>query len=62
MTTHHFTSLFLVEAVVLAATIIKAQSGPDVARVIARVCNSNLTLGDLQKEEGGKTLQAGYEY
>jgi hypothetical protein len=60
MPTHHFTSL-LVEAVLLAATVVKAHSGPDISRVMARVGNSNLTLGDLQKEEGGKILQAGYE-
>ena len=57
MPTHHFISPFLIEAVLLAAAIVKAQTGHDIARVIA-----NLTTGDLQKEEGGKPLQAGYEY
>jgi hypothetical protein len=62
MPTHHFISPFLIEAVLLAAAIVKAQTGHDIARVIARAGNSNLTKGDLQKEEGGKPLQAGYEY
>jgi len=62
MSTRHFTRLLLVEAVLLAATIAQAQSAPDPTTVIARVGNSNLTLGDLQKEEGGKLLQAGYQY
>ena len=61
MPTHHFTSLF-VEAVLLAATIVKAQSGPDVSKSGARVGNSNLTVGDLPHEEGGKTLHSGYEF
>jgi protein-disulfide isomerase len=62
MSTRHYTSLFLVEAVLLAATIVQAQSATDANTVIARVSGTNLTLGDLQKDEGGKILQAGYQY
>src|SRR5271165_2664639 len=62
MSTRNFTSLLLVEAVLFAATIVQAQSATDANTVIARVSGTNLTLGDLQKDEGGKILQAGYPY
>jgi hypothetical protein len=56
------TCLLLIEVFLAAAAITQAQSGPEVTAVIARASGTNLTLGDLQKEEGGKILQAGYQY
>lgn len=38
------------------------QSEPDPAQVVARVSGNNLTLADLQQKEGGKLLQAEYQY
>jgi len=38
------------------------QSGPDPSTVIARVGGSTLTMADLQQREGGKLLQAEYQY
>ena len=39
-----------------------AQTGADPSSVVARVGGSNLTMADLQKKEGGKLLQAEYQY
>jgi protein-disulfide isomerase len=38
------------------------QSGADPSTVVARVGGSNLTMADLQQKEGGKLLQAEYQY
>ncbi len=38
------------------------QSEPDPALVLAKVSGSNLTMADLQRKEGGKLLQAEYQY
>jgi len=38
------------------------QSEPDPALVVAKVSGSNLTIADLQRKEGGKLLQAQYQY
>ena len=38
------------------------QTGADPSAVVARVGSENLTMSDLQQKEGGKLLQAGYQY
>jgi protein-disulfide isomerase len=38
------------------------QTGADPSMVVARVGGSNLTMTDLQQKEGGKLLQAEYQY
>src|ERR1700761_3950286 len=38
------------------------QSNPDPSLVVAKVSGSNLTVADLQHQEGGKLLQAEYQY
>ncbi len=43
-------------------TNLYGQAGPDSSQVLARVSNTNLTVGDLQLQEGGKLLQAQYQY
>jgi hypothetical protein len=47
----------LIEIPLATVAIAQAQSGPGISTVIARVSESNLTLGDLQKEECGKLRQ-----
>lgn len=39
-----------------------AQNEPDPTQVVAKVSGINLTLADLQRKEGGKLLQAEYQY
>jgi protein-disulfide isomerase len=48
--------------VVSTATALYGQTDPDLKLVIATVSGDNLTLADLQKQEGGKLLQAEYQY
>jgi len=49
--------------VVLAARLwVYAQETPDNEQVIAEVGKQKLTLGDLQQHQGGKLLQARYQY
>src|ERR1700761_8725854 len=48
--------------VVSAATALYGQTDPDLKLVVATVSGDNLTLADLQKQEGGKLLQAEYQY
>jgi protein-disulfide isomerase len=45
-----------------AMPALHGQTESDPAGVVAKVSGSNLTLGDLQKREGGKLLQAEYQY
>jgi protein-disulfide isomerase len=45
-----------------AVPALHGQSESDPTAVVARVSGSNLTLGDLQQKEGGKLLQAEYQY
>ena len=42
--------------------LLHGQSSSDPASVVARVGDANLTMADLQQQEGGKLLQAGYQY
>jgi protein-disulfide isomerase len=45
-----------------AVPVTLGQSDSDPSTVVARVSGGNLTLADLQKKEGGKLLQAEYQY
>jgi protein-disulfide isomerase len=45
-----------------AAAILYGQTGQDPVQVVARVSGADLTLTDLKQMEGGKLLQAQYQY
>jgi len=45
-----------------AAAILHGQTGQDPVQVVARVSGADLTLTDLKQLEGGKLLQAQYQY
>jgi len=45
-----------------AATILHGQAAQEPLQVVARVSGTDLTLSDLQQDEGGKLLQAEYQY
>src|ERR1700735_4574208 len=45
-----------------AVTASYGQNNPDLKLVVAKVSGDNLTLADLQQKEGGKLLQAEYQY
>jgi protein-disulfide isomerase len=45
-----------------AVTASYGQNNPDLKLVVAKVSGDNLTLADLQQQEGGKLLQAEYQY
>lgn len=54
---------FLIAGVCLVAVSPShAQSASDPTQVIAKVGANNLTMADLQRQEGGKLLQAQYQY
>jgi protein-disulfide isomerase len=55
----HMCSLGLV---LTAASSLPAQQSADNVQVVAEVGGQKLTLGDLQQEQGGKLLQARYQY
>jgi protein-disulfide isomerase len=44
------------------ATMLYGQAGEGSPQVVARVSGADLTLADLQQDEGGKLLQAEYQY
>jgi protein-disulfide isomerase len=48
--------------VLSAAAILHGQTGQDPVQVVARVSGADLTLTDLKQLEGGKLLQAQYQY
>jgi len=58
----HVASLFLMGLAFTAATILFGQAAQESVQVVARVSGTDLTLGDLQQLEGGKLLQAEYQY
>jgi protein-disulfide isomerase len=45
-----------------AGTNLNGQAQPEASQVVARVSGTNLTIADLQQKEGGKLLQAEYQY
>jgi len=49
-------------SLVAVATPSRGQNGGDPPAVVARVGGTNLTMADLQRKEGGKLLQAEYQY
>lgn len=54
--------VFLLGAFLTVALYVSAQEPSDSERVIAEVGGQKLTLGDLQQQQGGKLLQARYQY
>jgi protein-disulfide isomerase len=54
-------SLALVLSLTALATVY-GQAGPETSPVVARVSGTDLTMADLQQKEGGKLLQAEYQY
>src|ERR1039458_5861902 len=54
-------SLFIGLSLV-AAMAAYGQGATEPSQVVARISGNNLTLNDLQQDEGGKLLQAKYQY
>ena len=52
----------LVVGLCLTTVALYGQSDPDPKMVVAKVGGENLTMADLQQKEGGKLLQAEYQY
>jgi protein-disulfide isomerase len=48
--------------VLTASSALYGQTTTDAGQVVAKVSGDNLTLADLQQKEGGKLLQAEYQY
>jgi protein-disulfide isomerase len=61
MKTAHIASL-LVMGMSLTATVVYGQIAQEPLQVVAKVSGANLTLTDLQQDEGGKLLQAEYQF
>jgi protein-disulfide isomerase len=55
-------SLALVVSLTTAVTNLYGQAQPEASQVVARVSGTDLTLVDLQQKEGGKLLQAEYQF
>src|ERR1035437_2748068 len=62
MTTFSRVSILIVGISIAAAVVLHGQAGPESRQVVARVSGVDLTLSDLKGEEGGKLLQAEYQY
>jgi len=62
MKTAHIASLLVMGLSLTAATILHGQAAQEPLQVVARVSGTDLTLSDLQQDEGGKLLQAEYQY
>jgi protein-disulfide isomerase len=62
MKTAHIASLLVMGLSLTAATILYGQAAQEPLQVVARVSGTDLTLSDLQQDEGGKLLQAEYQY
>jgi protein-disulfide isomerase len=62
MITARIASSLVLVASLTAAINLHGQAEPGAAQVVATVSGTNLTLADLQQQEGGKLLQAGYQY
>ncbi len=54
--------VFLLGVVLSAGVSLYAQETADSKQVIAEVGGQTLTFGDLQQQQGGKLLQARYQY
>src|ERR1700692_1064613 len=55
-------SVFLLGCFLITGLCLYAQEAVDIQQVIAEVGGQKLTLGDLQQQQGGKLLQARYQY
>jgi protein-disulfide isomerase len=62
MKTAHLASPLILAISLATATGMFGQAGPESHQVVARVSGADLTLGDLKQDEGGKLLQAEYQY
>jgi len=62
MQTAHLASPLILAISLAVATGMYGQAGPESLQVVARVSGADLTLGDLKQDEGGKLLQAEYQY
>ena len=62
MKIQHVASLLLMSLPFTGATVLFGQAAQESVQVVARVSGTDLTLGDLQQLEGGKLLQAEYQY
>src|ERR1035437_7031832 len=62
MTTFSRVSILIVGISIAAAVVLHGQAGPESRQVVARVSGVDLTLSDLKSDEGGKLLQAEYQY
>jgi protein-disulfide isomerase len=62
MKTAHIASSLFIGLSLVAATIVYGQVAAEPSQVVARISGANLTLNDLQQDQGGKLLQAEYQY
>ncbi len=62
MTTAHRMSTLAVGIFLATAAILHGQAGPESRQLVARVSGVDLTLSDLRSDQGGKLLQAEYQY
>src|SRR3984885_12482295 len=62
MKTAHIASLLVMGLSLTAAAALYGQAAQEPLQVVARVSGADLTLSDLQQDEGGKLLQAEYQY
>jgi protein-disulfide isomerase len=62
MKTAHIASLLVMGLSLTAAAVLYGQAAQEPLQVVARVSGADLTLSDLQQDEGGKLLQAEYQY
>lgn len=62
MKTAHIASLLVMGLSLTAASMLYGQAAQEPLQVVARVSGTDLTLTDLQQDEGGKLLQAEYQY
>ena len=62
MKTAHIASLLVMGLSLTAAAALYGQAAQEPRQVVARVSGADLTLSDLQQDEGGKLLQAEYQY
>ncbi len=62
MITARISGSLVMGLVLTASSAMYGQTNPDTGQVVAKVSGDNLTIADLQQKEGGKLLQAEYQY
>lgn len=62
MNTAHIVRSLVTGVLLTAAASLYGQTGPEAHEVVAKVSGTDLTLADLQQDQGGKLLQAEYQY